>query len=122
MPDAALVAKYRRARDDYSRAGQDLEPLVIRMALDRIAELVAGAHTLEVHGRVNEDWIPVLRIQRVLDEDGVVLFDIEVGHDDPVVEEGIDEVGTEYLDLLLDLTGDDYMGDRTIDRSDIDVA
>jgi hypothetical protein len=122
MPDAALVAEYRRVRDDYSRAGQELEPLVIRMALDRTAELVMGACALEVHGRVNEDWIPVLRIQRVLDEHGAVLVDIEVGHDDPVVEEGIDEVGTEYLDLLLDLTGDDYMGDRTIDRSDIDSA
>ena len=51
-----------------------------------------------------------------------MLFDIEAGHDDPVVEEGIDEVGTEYLDLLLDLTGDDYMGDRTIDRTDIDPS
>ena len=119
MPDAALVSEYRRARDDYSRAGQELEPLVIWMALDRTAELLAGAYAIDVHGRVNEDWIPVLRIQRVLDEHGTVLFDIEVGHDDPVVEEGIDEVGTEYLDLLLDLTGDDYMGDRTIDRSDL---
>jgi hypothetical protein len=122
MPDAALVAEYRRAHDDYSRTARELEPLVIRMALDRTAELLPGAYALEVHGRVNEDWIPVLRIQRVLDEHRAVLFDIEDGHDDPAVEEGIDEVGTEYLDLLLDLTGDDYIGDRTIDRTDIDPS
>ena len=90
------------------------------LSLCPCAGAVALALAIDVHGRVNEDWIPVLRIQRVLDEHGAVLFDIEVGHDDPVVEEGIDEVGTEYLDLLLDLTGDDYMGDRTIDCSDID--
>ena len=27
----------------------------------------------------------------------------------------IDEVGVEYLDLLLDLTGDDFMGSREIE-------
>lgn len=121
MPDAALVSDYRRARDDYTRASEELVPLLIQMALDRTAELLPGAFALDVHGRVNEDWIPILRIQRVLDAAGAVLFGVEDGHDDPVVEEGIDEVGTEYLDLLLDLTGDDYMGDRTIDRTDIDL-
>ena len=30
------------------------------------------------------------------------------------VETRIDEVGFEYLDLLLNLTGDDYLGPRTI--------
>lgn len=66
----------------------------------------------------NEDWIPVLRIQRVLDDDGRVLFDVGFGHDDRAVEDMIDEVGSEYLDLLLDLTGDDYMGAKSIDGVD----
>jgi hypothetical protein len=38
-----------------------------------------------------------------------VLFDASRGAELDV-EEVIDEVGTEYLDLLLDLTGDAYMG------------
>jgi hypothetical protein len=43
------------------------------------------------------------------------LFDVAEGRDDERVEETIDEVGVEYLDLLLDLTGDDYMGSREVE-------
>lgn len=92
------------------------------MALDSVAEVLPGTSTLDVFGRVNEDWIPILRIQRVLGEQGDVLFDIEVGHDSRTVEDMIDEVGSEYLDLVLDLTGDDYMGARTIDYLDVESA
>jgi hypothetical protein len=88
------------------------------MALTNISDVLPGAHELEMVGRINEDWIPTLRIQRVLDKNGAVLFDIGFGHDARLVEEMIDEVNTEYLDLLLDLTGDDYTGTRTIDRLD----
>ena len=42
---------------------------------------------------------------------------VEDGHDDPEVEAAIDEVNTEYLDLLLDLTGDTYMGVSAIELS-----
>ena len=52
--------------------------------------------------------------RRVLDESGTVLFDVAFGHDDERVEALIDEVGVEYLDLPLDLTGDDYMGEREL--------
>ncbi len=72
------------------------------------------ASELEVLGDFNEDWLPILRIQRVLDADGIVLFDIETGADDQTVEAMIDEVNIEYLDLLLDLTGDDFMGAKPI--------
>lgn len=73
-------------------------------------------------GRVNEDWIPTLRIQLVLDENGRVLFDVAVGHDNRAVEDMIDEVGTEYLDLLLDITGDDYMGPQSIDLDEVELS
>ena len=43
-----------------------------------------------------------------------MLYDIGFAADDEV-EEMIDAVGIEYLDLLLDLTGDDYMGAKSID-------
>lgn len=122
MPDAALTAEYRRVRGDYSRASERLVPILIRIALDSIEELLPGAHELELDGRINEDWIPTLRIQRVVDADGRVLFDVASGHDDPAVEDMIDEVNTEYLDLLLDLTGDDYMGAKSIDRTDIEPS
>lgn len=51
----------------------------------------------------------------MLSADGGVLFDVDEGHDDPRVEAAIDEVSTEYLDLLLDLTGDTYMGASVIE-------
>ena len=51
-----------------------------------------------------------MRIQRVLDADGRVLFDVETGHPDRAVEDAVDVVDIEYLDVLIDLTGDEYMG------------
>jgi hypothetical protein len=45
---------------------------------------------------------------------GRVLYDAEVGHDDESVEKVIDEVNVECLDLLPDLTGDEFMGSQTI--------
>ncbi len=36
------------------------------------------------------------------------------GREDAAVEEAIDEANIEYLDLLLDLTGDTYMRSQTI--------
>lgn len=116
LPNAALVAEFERARAEHDRVSRALIPLVERVAVDTIADVLAGTHTLEVHGEINEDWLAILRIQRVLDADGGVLFDIESGHDDRVVEDAIDTVNTEYLDLLVDLTGDEYMGTKTIER------
>ena len=122
MPDTALVAEHHRARDAYTRASRELVPLLIRVTLERMADLLPGTHELEVAGRINGDWIPNLRIQRALDEQGAVRVDIGFSHDDPAVENGIDEVDTEYLDLLLDLTGDDFMGHRRIDRTKIGLS
>ncbi len=89
-------------------------PLLIEMALSTVAEALPGTTVLETEGEMNEDWLFTLRIQRVFDADGGVLYDIGVGHDDPEVETRIDEVGFDYLDLLLDLTGDDYLGRKTV--------
>lgn len=58
----------------------------------------------------NEDCVGTLRVRRVHSADGTVLFDVEDGHDDPRVEAAIDEVNADYLDLLLDLTGDTCTG------------
>lgn len=118
MPSAALIEQFERAMHRYRSAADDLRPLLVRMALDTVEDVLPGTHEIEVIGQLNEDWTPTLRIQRVLDGDGEVLFDVGFGHDGTRVEETIDEVNIEYLDVLLDLTGDDYMGHRTIDTED----
>jgi len=115
MPDPQLLAAYERFRERYRQAAEELVPVLKSLAVETVRDLLPGAHRLEVHGEINEDWIPVLRIQRVVGDDGTVLFDSAFGHRDPRVEEVIDEVGVEYLDLLLDLTGDQYMGSKEVE-------
>lgn len=51
----------------------------------------------------------------MLDASRNVLFDVDNGHPDLSVEDAVDMVNTEYLDVLIDLTGDEYMGSTTID-------
>lgn len=116
MPSPSLIAAFDAAQQRHAEAVDDLVPLLIEMALTSVAETLPGANVLETEGEMNEDWLFTLRIQRVLDADGEVLYDIAVGNDDPEVENRIDEVGFEYLDLLLDLTGDGYLGRKTISR------
>ena len=107
---------YERLLASYRSTAAQLVPLLEAMAVASIRDVLPGAHRLEVKGRINEDWIPTLRIQRFVDEGGAVLFDVATGHDDEGVEEMIDDVGVEYLDMLLALTGDDYMGHREVEE------
>ncbi len=116
MVDAALSTEFSRTREQHELVGRALVPLVERMAFESVAEVLPGTHALEVHGEINEDWLPILRIQRVFDARGVELFDADDGHDDRTVEDAIDNANTEYLDLLLDLTGDEYMCTKTLER------
>ena len=116
MPSPSLIEAFDAAQARHSAAVADLVPLLIEVALASVADVLPGATVLETEGEMNEDWLFTLRIQRVLDADGVALYDIAVGHDDPEVENRIDEVGFEYLDLMLDLTGDAYHGRKTVSR------
>jgi len=79
-----------------------------------LVDVLRGAAVFELCGEFNEDWLRILRVRRVLTADRTILFDVEEGHDHPRVEAAIDDVNTEYLDLLLDLTGDTYTGTATI--------
>jgi|GEM_PF-4766509 len=63
-----------------------------------------GTSSLEVMSDLDEDGRWILGIERVLGEDGRVIFDVQVGHDDAAVEEAVDLVGVDYLDWILDLT------------------
>lgn len=106
----SLSAEFDRAPAGYQRQGTRLAGLAEGMVWQTVRTHLPNAQVIEVEGWMNEDWLRVLRMRRVLDGDGVVLFDVAEGADDPALEAAIDEVGTEYLDLLLDLTGDAYMG------------
>lgn len=114
MPDENLVAEFRRTRDQWDAIGLALAPLAEQLAVEAVADVLPGAAVLEVRGETNEDRLRTLRIRRVLSVEADVLFDVAVGHDDRHVEDAIDEAHAEYLDLLLDLTGDRYMGSHTI--------
>jgi hypothetical protein len=116
MPNQSVIDAFNEASERHASAVADLVPLLIEMALTTVAEVIPGAEVLETEGEMNEDWLFTLRIQRVLDGNGRPLYEIAAGHDDADVEETIDRVGFDYLDLLLDLTGDEYLGNKTIQR------
>lgn len=118
MADPEPEAEFNRVLDEWQALGSALAALSERLAIETLGDVLPGAARVEVRGEFNEDWLRTLRIRRVLSADGAVLFDAEEGHDDPQVEAAIDHVDTEYLDLLLDLTGDTYMGASTIELSE----
>lgn len=115
MPSPELVASFDGARLAYERSVRELIPILAQVAGATVADVLPGARRMITRGGFNEDWLRTLRIQQVLDTGGAVLFDVDTGHDDPVVEETIDEVNVEFLDLLVDLAGDDHMGVRTME-------
>ncbi len=117
MPSPSLIEAFDAARERHAAAVAALVPLLIEIALATVAASLPGAEVIETEGEVNEDWLFTLRIQRVLDGKGEVLYAAGLGHDDPHVETTIDTVGFDYLDLLLDLTGDDYLGNKTVTRA-----
>ncbi len=115
MPNQDLGAEFKSAHDQWNVLGQALAPLAERLAIETVAEVLPGATVIELHGEFTEDWLRILRIHRVLSATGDVLFDVAEGHDDRRLKDAIDAVNYEYLDLLLDLTGDLYMGNSAIE-------
>jgi hypothetical protein len=114
VPDYELRSRYRTLLDQHSRLGRDLTELLRLAIIDLPREVLPGSSVAEVHGHINEDWLTVLRIERVLDEAGGVLFDVETGHPDRVVEDLIDRIDTEFLDHLVYLAPDAYLGRHTL--------
>ena len=103
------VVEFERLLQDYESIAERLAVMTQEFAEHRVVAVLPAATTLELNGSFNEDWLRVLRIERVLDRAGRVLYDAAAGGTD-AVETVIDEVNTEYLDLLMDLTGDAYLG------------
>lgn len=116
MPNPSLLQALDAAQARHAEAAADLAPLLIEIALATVTDVLPDAEVLATRGEMNEDWLFTLRIQRVLDSNGRVLYDVSVGHDDRHVEETIETVDCEYLDLLLDVTGDDYLGNKVVSR------
>lgn len=117
MVDPELEAEFGRILGEWQALGRTLAELCERLAIETVVNVMPGAAVVEVLGEFNEDWLRTLRIRRVLTAADTVLFDVDEGHDDPQVEAAIDYVNTEYFDLLLDLTGDTYMGASAIESS-----
>lgn len=116
MPTPSLIDAFSTAQERHAAATADLVPLITEMALATIVEVFPGAVALETEGEMNEDGLSTLRIRRVLDGNGTGLYDARIGDDGRHVEEIVDRVGFDYLDVLLDLTGDDYLGYKTVSR------
>jgi hypothetical protein len=113
VPADELLERHRAALADFTAATEHLAPVLREIAVATIQDVFPTARRLEVLGEMNEDWAWTLRIQRVLDAGGGVLFDVGVGADSGV-EDLVHEVGVDYLDLLLDVTGEDYFGTHAI--------
>ena len=97
------------------KAVDSLVAALMSSAHSELAEVLPGAVSLEVLGETNEDGLDILRIQRVRDSAGELLYDIEAGHPDRAVEDRIDHVGSEYLDQLLDITYGEYVGTHVLE-------
>ena len=117
MPNQDLVAEFRRRRDQWDALGLALAPLAEQLAFQTVADVLFGAAVADVRGEMNAAGRRILRSQRGLSGEGDVLFAGPEGHDDRRVEDAIDETNADYLDLLLDLTGDLYMGNHTLEWS-----
>lgn len=117
MPTPEMVSEYRAARERHDTAAVDLQDQLVRMALLTLADVLPGTASIDAVGSYDEDLIPTLRIQRVRSVEGEVLFDVDRGHPTRAVEDAVDRVDIEYLDVLIDLTGDRYIGAVTIARS-----
>jgi hypothetical protein len=76
MPSPSLIEAFDPAGERHAAAVADLVPLLIEMALATVADVLPGAEVLETAGEMNEDWLSTLRIQRVLDGNGDVLYDV----------------------------------------------
>jgi len=113
VPADELIERHRDALAAFSAAVDRLVPVLEEIALAAVCDVLPTAHRLEVLGEMNEDWAWTLRIQRVFDADDRVLFDVALGADADL-EDHLHEVGIDYLDLLLDVTGEDYYGTHEI--------
>jgi hypothetical protein len=113
-PEDSPIAEFQELLVVRREVDARLTELAQRAVATTLQSVLPAATSVVVLGAMNEDWASVLRVQRVLDAAGAVLFDVTVGADWEI-EDVVDEVNVEYLDVLLDLTGNRYMGEHLLD-------
>ncbi len=118
MPSPEMVRDYRAARERFDAAAEDLRTHLLAMAFATLSEVLPGAASIQAIGEYDEDMIPTLRIRSVCSASGDVLFDIDDGRSDRTVEDAVDRVDIEYLDVLVSMKGDEYIGSVTIAASE----
>lgn len=106
-------ARYDAARTAYHAAAHEYEAAIYNHVGTLVRERFPTAAKANVYGTVNEDGTPVLRVVTIVDAEGKVLAAVD--EPEEAWEDFIDELDTEYLDVLIDLTGDDYLGDNEIE-------
>lgn len=84
MPTPEMESAYRTARERSEAAAEELRTQLVTIALASLSEVLPGAASIDVVGQFDEDWILTLHIQRVRSADGLVLFDVDAGHPEPV--------------------------------------
>ena len=115
-----LGVRFERAREAHANAVAAFVPALIASAMAEVAEVLPGTTSLEVLGETSEDGLDILRIQRVRNAAGNLLYNIDTGHPDRVVEDRIDHVGSKYLDQLLDVTYGEYFGTHVLEAPAVD--
>jgi hypothetical protein len=108
--------RFERTRAAHTRAVDALVPALIAYAIAEVDEVLPGTSSLDVLGETTEDGLDTLRIRRVRNADGDVLYDVDGTPGDRAVEDRIDLVGSEYLDQLLDVTYGAYFGPNVLER------
>jgi hypothetical protein len=113
-PDHELRERFQMLLDRQAEIRSGLLEKLPAVVIDLLREGLPGTIAVEIHGEVNEDWLTIARVERVLGRGGTLLFDAAAGHPDRHVEDLVDEVGSELLDILVDLAPDTYLGRHTL--------
>lgn len=113
MPTGTTIYAHSQTREAYYRARNEYALTLERMAAEAILELFEKADSVVLQGEDSYDSGPILRIQRILDNAENVLWDVEDPDED--FEDQLSEIEHEFLDALIDITGDDWYGENSLD-------
>lgn len=112
MSTVAQRDAYESALRSYRQAQAALEVALMEMASSAIGRAVPAATSVEVQGELNLDGAWTLRISRILGPAGEVLVG-PLGECDASIVEVLEEIETDFLDALMDATGNRLVGVHT---------
>jgi hypothetical protein len=106
MPPLTPPPEFDALQQAYHDAAGRLAGAIPSEVMRRVLDVFPDATALRTYGEVNEDGVPRLHLTCILTDDGTLAND-----DEPTVAfEALVEDVEPLLDLLLDITGDDWMG------------